>query len=98
MRARVARAPEVAPELAGYPEAAPFATAPIEVTCRQGAQHYVARQVAYRQGRILFVDPRTSQLGIARLEGREGLDARQYPDARTAVLTFLATFGEMDPE
>ena len=79
----------MAPEIAPFPELLAYATPPVEVVCRQGCHHYIARQVAVRNGSILFIDPRTGQLGIALVDPSGGIEARQYPFARTAVLVFL---------
>lgn len=94
------RAPavEAAPELAAFPELLRYATSPIDVTCRHGCHAYVARQVALREGRILFIDPRTEQFGIALLKAGEGAEARQYPCARAAVLMFLGAAGALEAE
>src|SRR4051794_23406444 len=58
-----------------FPEVAPFATAASDITCRQGAHAYIARKLALRGERVLFHDPRTGQLGIARVKDNEGVDA-----------------------
>ena len=84
--------------LRAFPEMAPFATAASDVTCRQGAHAYIARCLALREGRILFEDPRTGQLGIARLEGEEAVEAMQYPFARVAVIMFLGEAQALDAE
>jgi hypothetical protein len=81
--------PHAAPEIAQFRELFPYATPPLEVTCRQGCHAYVARQVALREGHILFIDPRTAQFGIALLDASGGVDARQYPSASIAILMFL---------
>ena len=90
--------PDVAPEIVAFPELLQYATAPVEVQCRQGCHSYVARQVALREGRMLFVDPATSQFGIARLEGSAGVDAHQYPAPRIAVVMFLGPREALDAE
>lgn len=90
------RAVDAAPELAAFPEVLPYATSPVDVTCRHGCHAYVARQVALRQGHILFIDPRTEQFGIALLKGSECVEARQYPCASAAVLMFLAAPESLD--
>ena len=81
-----------------FPEIAPFVTPPHDITCRQGAHAYVARRLALRAERILFHDPRTDQLGIARLQGEEGVDAMQYPFASVAVLMFLGGVEALEAE
>jgi hypothetical protein len=87
---------DIPEELLPFPDAVPYATAAIAVTCRQGVHSYAARQIAFRQGRILFVDPRTNQLGIASWKSGEGVDARQYPFASVAVVTFLRAIDPND--
>ena len=89
---------EVAAELLAFPDVVPYATPPVEVTCRQGCHEYIARQVAQRQNRILFIDPRTRQFGIAILRSGEATEARQYPFERTAVLTFLRSVDPLEPD
>lgn len=84
--------------LRAFPEVAPFAIAASDVTCRQGAHAYVARCLAQRGGRILFEDPRTGQLGIARLQGEEGVEAMQYPFAKVAVIMFLGDVQALEVE
>jgi hypothetical protein len=84
--------------LRAFPEVAPFAIAASDVTCRQGAYAYVARCLAQREGRILFEDPRTGQLGIARLQGEEGVEAMQFPFASVAVIMFLGNFEALEAE
>ena len=88
--------PHVAPEIAGFPELLPYATAPVDVTCRHGCHSYVARQVALREGHILFIDPRTGQFGIAALDSTGGVEARQYPTPGIALLMFLGAPEGMD--
>ena len=88
--------PEVAPEIADFEALWPYATAPVDVTCYHGCHSYVARQVAFRQDHILFIDPRTNQFGIARFDPSGGIDARQYPTAGIAVLMFLGPREAMD--
>jgi hypothetical protein len=90
--------PEIPQELLAFPDVAPYATTPVAVTCRQGAYSYDARQLALRQGRILFVDPDTGQLGIALWKSGEGVDARQYPFAGTAVIMFLRGIDPVDED
>jgi hypothetical protein len=97
-RTAVAVVRETAPELAAFPELLPFATQPIVVTCRHGCHEYAARQVAMRQGRILFIDPRTAQFGIAVCRDGEGVEARQYPSSRTAVIMFLGAWDAIDAD
>jgi hypothetical protein len=97
MRESAIRQPEpIADELSSFPDVVPFATAAAPITCRQGSHAYIARQLAFRHGRLLFIDPRTGQFGIARLRAGEGVDARQYPDASTAVIMFLANIEAID--
>jgi hypothetical protein len=84
--------------LQAFPEVAPFATDACELTCRQGAHAYTAQRLAQRNGRILFQDPRTGQLGIARAEGEEGVDAMQFPFASVAVIMFLGSVEALEPE
>jgi len=84
--------------LAAFPEVGPFAVAPRDVTCRQGAHAYIARCLAVRHERILFRDPQTHQLGVARLNGDEAVDAMQYPFARVAVLMFLGSVEALESE
>jgi hypothetical protein len=88
--------PHVAPEIAAFGDLLPYATPPLEVTCRQGCHSYVARQVALRDGHILFIDPRTDQFGIARLDPSGGIEARQYPSASIAFVMFLGPREAMD--
>jgi hypothetical protein len=100
---RMAREPrlavaDVAAELRSYPDVAPFATAQMDVTCRHGCHSYVARQLAFRQGRILFVDPRTGQFGIALWKSGEGVEARQYPFPRAAVIMFLRAIDSINDD
>jgi hypothetical protein len=68
------------------------------VTCRHGCHAYVAREVARRQDQILFVDPRTEQFGIALADPSGGIEARQYPEARIAILMFLGAREALDAE
>jgi len=96
LRQRVPLAPDVAPEIAGFDALLPYATSPVDVTCRQGSHSYVAKQVALRDGHILFIDPCTGQFGIARLDAAGGRDARQYPMPSIAVLMFLGPREAMD--
>lgn len=97
LRERVpATPPHVAPEIAGFPELLAYATPPLDVTCRQGCHSYVARQVALRDRHILFIDPRTAQFGIALLDASGGIEARQYPCVRAAILMFLGAREAMD--
>jgi hypothetical protein len=99
LRESAMRQPEpVAKELSSFPDVLPFATPAAPIICRQGAHSYLARQLAYREGRLLFIDPRTRQLGIARLQGGEGVDARQYPDAGIAVIMFLGSLEAIDAD
>ena len=88
--------PHVAPEIAPYAELLPYATPPVDVTCRHGCHSYVARQVALRDRYILFVDPRTDQFGIALLDASGGVEARQYPCPSIAIRMFLGSPGAMD--
>jgi len=84
--------------LRAFPEVAPFAIAASDVTCRQGAHAYVARVLAQREDRILFEDQQTGQLGIARLQGEEGVEAMQYPFASVAVIMFLGDAQALEAE
>jgi hypothetical protein len=83
--------------LQAFPEVAPFATEACELTCRQGAHAYIAQRLALRNGRILFHDPCTGQLGIARAEGAEGVDAMQFPFPNVAVIMFLGSVEALEP-
>jgi len=94
----VAAARALEEPLQAFPEVAPFTIPAADVTCRQGAHAYVARRLALREERILFHDPRTGQLGIARVEGDEAVDAMQYPFASVAVIMFLGGVEALDPE
>jgi hypothetical protein len=84
--------------LQAFPDIAPFATPVCEVTCRQGAHAYVAHRLALRDGRILFQDPRTGQLGIARVQGAEAVDAMQFPFPGVAVIMFLGSLEALEAE
>lgn len=86
----------VAPEIAAYTELHPYATPPADITCHHGCHSYVARQVALREGHVLFIDPRTGQFGIAVLDESGGAEARQYPTAGIAILMFLGPREAMD--
>jgi len=97
-RASVVLATPLEEPLKAFPEVAPYATAASDITCRQGAHAYVAQQLALREGRILFHDPRTGQLGIARLKSDEAVDATQFPFARVAVLMFLGNLEDLEAE
>lgn len=88
--------PHVAPEIAAYPDLFPYATPPVDVTCHHGCHSYMARQLAQRDRHILFIDPRTGQLGIAMLDASGGIEARQYPFPGIAVLMFLGAPESMD--
>lgn len=80
------------------PQVAPYFLPERQVIARQGVQCYTAIMFAQREDWVLFVAPDTRQLGIGFLEGIELTGARQYPEATTAIRSFLGRREDLDPK
>lgn len=80
------------------PRVAPFFLPEHSAIACQGVQRYPAIVIAQREDIVLFVALETRQLGIGYLNATEISDARQYPKAGTAIMSFLGRREDLDPQ